>query len=59
LTGVKWTLTAEAKEYRESLAIEKSIKDDPAQREAWIKRQQRMELGTYDDREPIGALDDE
>ncbi|NQT19647.1 MAG: DUF4041 domain-containing protein, partial [Planctomycetes bacterium] len=27
-TGVHWTMTAEAKEYRESLAVEKAIEDD-------------------------------
>src|SRR5262245_28868430 len=42
-TGVKWTMTAEAQEYRESMAIEKAIKDDPDKREAWINRQLCME----------------
>jgi len=31
----KWTMAAEAQEYRETLAIEAVIKDDPAKREAW------------------------
>jgi hypothetical protein len=35
----KWTMAAEAQEYRESLAIERLIKDDPAAREAWLRRQ--------------------
>jgi hypothetical protein len=35
----KWTMAAEAAEYRESLAIEKAIRDDPAAREAWLNRQ--------------------
>ncbi len=34
-----WTMTAEAAEYRESLAIEQAIKDDPEAREAWANRQ--------------------
>lgn len=34
-----WTMTAAAKEYRESLAIEKAIAADPMAREAWTKRQ--------------------
>jgi hypothetical protein len=42
-TGVKWTMAAEAREYRESLAIEKAIKEDPAKREAWINRQLTVE----------------
>ncbi len=41
--NVKWTMTAEAKEYRESLSIEKTIKETPALREAWIKRQLSLE----------------
>jgi hypothetical protein len=44
---VKWTMMAEAKEYRESLSIEKAIKETPALRESWLKRQ--LEL------EPIGS----
>jgi len=40
---VKWTMMAEAKEYRESLSIEKAIKDTPALREAWLKRQLELE----------------
>lgn len=34
-----WTMTAAAKEYRESLAIEKVIAEDPSAREAWLRRQ--------------------
>lgn len=58
-TGVKWTMTAEAKDYRESMAIEKAIKDNPAIREAWIKRQLVMELSAKDDLEPVDESDDE
>jgi hypothetical protein len=58
-TGVKWTMTAEAKQYRESLAIERAIKDDPAQREAWIKRQLHMKLVSSDDLESVGASTEE
>lgn len=35
----KWTMTAEAVQYRETLAIERAIQSDPAAREAWINRQ--------------------
>ena len=31
----KWTMAAEAQEYRETLAIEAAIKDDQAKSEAW------------------------
>ncbi len=39
----KWTLTAEAREFKESQAIEKVIQDDPAAREAWLNRQLELE----------------
>jgi len=41
--NVKWTMTAEAMEYRESLAIEKAIQENPTLREDWINRQLRLE----------------
>jgi len=41
--NVKWTMMGEAKEYRESLSIEKAIKENPTLREAWIKRQLSLE----------------
>lgn len=34
----KWTMTADAREYRETLAIERAIKDNPANQEAWMNR---------------------
>jgi hypothetical protein len=40
---VKWTMMAEAKEYHESLSIEKAIKETPALRETWLKRQLELE----------------
>lgn len=48
----KWTMAAAAQEYHESLAIEKAINEDPARREAWIKRQLVLEPASYavDDR---------
>lgn len=47
-TGVHWTMTADAKEYRESLAVERAIEEDPAEREVWIKRQSRLGLTATD-----------
>jgi hypothetical protein len=35
----KWTMAAVAREYRESLAIERAIDADPLKRDAWLKRQ--------------------
>ena len=40
---VKWTMTAEASEYHETLAIEKSIAEDAQAREAWLNRQLELE----------------
>ncbi len=42
-TGIHWTMTAQAREYRETLAIEKAIQEDPNMREAWMKRQLSLE----------------
>jgi hypothetical protein len=42
-TGVKWTTTAEAMEYRESLAIESAIETDPKAKEQWMNRQLRLD----------------
>jgi hypothetical protein len=40
----KWTMAAAAREYRETLAIEKESADNPQKREAWLRRQLQMEL---------------
>jgi hypothetical protein len=58
-TGVHWTMTAEAKKYHESLAIEKAIKDNPAEREAWTKRQYKLERMAADLSEPAEAEEEE
>lgn len=39
----QWTMTAEAREFRESLAIENAIRDDDALRDAWLRRQLLLE----------------
>jgi hypothetical protein len=43
-----WTMTAEAAEYRESLAIEKAIAENPAMRESWLRRQLEFETMNND-----------
>jgi hypothetical protein len=55
----KWTMAAEAREYRETLAIERTIKDNPAKREAWMKRQLELEVETDDLAELVGVADEE
>lgn len=39
----KWTITAEAREYKESQAIEKAIAENPEMRKAWLNRQWEFE----------------
>jgi len=59
LTGVKWTMTAEAKEYYESQAIDKAIENDPAMREAWLNRQLTMDLATAGQGQLVPGDDEE
>lgn len=49
--GIKasWTMAAAAAHYRESVAIEKAIKDDPAAYQAWINRQLVLDPVTIDE----------
>ena len=44
--NVKWTMTAEAREYRETLTIEKAIQDNPQAREDWLNHQLELEITT-------------
>lgn len=41
--ATQWTLTAEARQYRETLAIERVIREDPAAAEVWARRQLVLE----------------
>jgi hypothetical protein len=50
-----WTMTAAAREYRETLAIEKAMEENPAQREAWINRQLTLEPVGFDETEDAEA----
>lgn len=52
----KWTMAAEAREYRETLAIERAIESDSSAREAWINRQ--LTLDPVESRELV-AVEDE
>lgn len=38
-----WTMVANAQDYRETLAIEKKIAEDPLAREKWVQRQLELE----------------
>lgn len=50
----QWTMKAEARDYRETLAIEKKIASDPFAREQWLQRQLELEL-TEDEDELLGV----
>jgi hypothetical protein len=50
-TGVKWTMTSEASEYRQTLAIESAIASDPQQKEKWIKRQLSLDSQDFENEE--------
>jgi len=43
---IKWTMKAIASEYHESIAVEKAISQDSSKREAWLKRQLKLEPAT-------------
>ncbi len=58
-TGVSWTETAQARQYYESLAIEKEIADKPDARERWIKRQLNMRIAMADGSRAGGEMEDE
>jgi vacuolar-type H+-ATPase subunit H len=42
-TEVHWTMAAEARQYRETLAIEERLAQDPNARAAWIREHRRLE----------------
>ena len=56
--AAKWTMVAEAREYRETLAIERAIRDNPAIREAWINRQLEREMVERSVMEALGSDDE-
>ncbi len=44
--NAQWTMTAEAKEYRETLAIERALQEDPAKGRQWLHSQALYEAGS-------------
>jgi hypothetical protein len=59
LNGVSWTMTAIAREYRETLVTEQKIADSAAERERWMSRQRRLKLEADDTDELVSALADD
>jgi hypothetical protein len=45
----KWTLLAEAREYRESLAIEKVIRENPTLDQVWVEQQMKQDVAAFDE----------
>lgn len=43
IQGIEWTMKAEASEYRETLQVEKSIKDNPMVRKEWLDKQELLD----------------
>jgi Meiotically up-regulated gene 113 len=56
---VKWTLTAEARDYRETLAMEKQMQDDPEYRNRWTAEQAAYQPYPLFDEEEGEALHDD
>jgi Domain of unknown function (DUF4041)/T5orf172 domain len=60
VTGVSWTMTALAREYRETLATEKKIAESPAEREQWLRQQRHFEFEPdYDESDLVGVVADD
>jgi hypothetical protein len=58
--NASWTMTAEAREYRESLALEKSIAENPVAAQEWARHQEEAieQTATHDEEEePSSILD--
>src|SRR3954447_20073596 len=57
---VKWTIAAEARDYRETLAMERHMQDDPAFRERWAEVEAAYEPRTlFDDEGDEAVQEDE
>lgn len=46
-----WTMLAAAREYRETLAIERALREDPEAQAEWVEKQLEMEAVPQDDEE--------
>jgi len=44
-----WTMAAAAAQYRESTAIERAIRNDPAAYQAWLNRQLVLDSVSFDE----------
>jgi hypothetical protein len=51
----KWTMKAEAQQYRETLAIERAIADDPEAFDAWMNRQLELDAEEAEEEESAVA----
>lgn len=53
--SASWTMTAQAAEYRESLAIEKAIRENPASYQAWVNKQLVIDPVVFDEVEDMSG----
>ena len=53
---IKWTMKSEASEYRETLAIEKTIHDNPQAREAWLTHQFALDDSDFVANEDVAEI---
>ncbi|HNY26945.1 MAG TPA: DUF4041 domain-containing protein [Candidatus Sumerlaeota bacterium] len=54
---VRWTMAATAAEYRETLAIEKILREDPKRRDMWMTRQLELDAADFEMEEEVAVLD--
>jgi len=57
--GVKWTLMAEARDYRETMALQQKMEEDPALRDQWTQDQMNRLPRLLFDEEDEATQDDE
>jgi phage-related minor tail protein len=55
--SVKWTIAAQAREYRETLALEKAIAENPAMKESWVKGQ--LQINRRSDTERVFSVSED
>ncbi len=54
----KWTMLAEAREFRETIAIDRAIQSDPDARSQWLNRQLSLDPVDYEEMVPVDEVPD-
>jgi hypothetical protein len=55
----RWTIASEATQYRETLALERKLQDDPAFRSRWLEEQSVYESGFVADEDSDELFEDD